>query len=83
MVLGFLLSEAIEIACVTIKGAVSIVRYFFSTEQKEVNVNMKLIQQVQDLEKMCVDISEQRAKDIKQFEESIDELKKAYSQKAP
>lgn len=75
MVIGFLVSEIIDIASLTVKGASAIYRFFFSIEEESVETHMKLIKQIEALEKMCADLSQQRIEDMKRYTKQIDDLK--------
>lgn len=75
MLIGLLMSEVFDIASITLKGISALYGYVFSIEQEEMQTNKKLIKQVQDLEKMCSDISQQRLNDLKMYNEQIESLK--------
>lgn len=76
MVIGFLVSEIVDIASLTARGVSAIYTFFFSVEKKSVETHIKLIQQIEALEKICADLSQQRIDDMKRYTEQIDDLKK-------
>ena len=75
MIIGFLASELVDVASLAIRGANSLYNYLFSVEQKEVEMNVKLIEQVQKLEDMCSKMAAQRLKDLKMYETQINGLR--------
>ena len=76
MVIGFLVSEIVDIASLTVRGASAIYTFFFSVEKTTVETHMKLMQQIEALEKMCADLSQQRMDDMKRYTEEINDLRK-------
>jgi len=76
MVIGFLVSEIVDIASLAVRGASAVYTFFFSVEKKSVETHMKLMQQIEALEKMCADLSQQRIDDIKRYAEEINDLRK-------
>ena len=74
MVIGFIVSEIIDIAALTLRGAGALYKYIFAVEEQQVETNVKLIHQIQELEKMCSNLSQQRIDDIKMYTKEIEEL---------